>query len=68
MVDKSLFADPCTGLARGMAKAREILKYSESDEERASALEDFKSLLEAILETRLFADECREPVEGSPAR
>jgi hypothetical protein len=51
-----------------MAKARDILKNSESDEERAWALEDFKSLLEAILETRLFAEECGEPVEGSPAR
>jgi hypothetical protein len=59
------FADPCTEAARRMARARETLANSRSQEARASAASEYESLMETVAETQFFTEGCYEPGEDA---
>jgi hypothetical protein len=56
-------ADPCTEAARRMAKARETLSTSPSQEERAAAAREYEDLMLTVAETQFFTEGCYEPGE-----
>ena len=63
MDKQDLSLSPCMDVARKMASARETLAHSASPQEKASAMQEFAVLQEAIAESQFFSEGCLEPGE-----
>jgi hypothetical protein len=61
MDNKSDISDACIHVARTLVEAAEALAMIDSREDRASLLNEFQALADAISRTRFFTKYCLDP-------